>query len=78
MASIVPFNPAKSFAFVRVVKTVAADNTVIRPREGIGTTGRTARASNLSPEDIGNSTRRKTDRTGARTTPHDRLIDFFI
>lgn len=78
MAISVPFNPAKSFAFVRVVKTVASAHTVIRPREGSGVTGKAARAANISPEDIGNSTRKRIDQTGAKTTPHDRLIDLFI
>lgn len=78
MVMLVPFSPVKSFAFVQVVKTVAASKTVMRPREGGGTIAKTSRAANISPEDIGNSTRNKTDQTGASATPHDRFIDFFI
>ena len=74
----IPFNPGKSFAFVRVVKTVAMGNTVIRPRQGSGVTGEAVRAQNMTPEDIAYSARKKSIEVLSQVTPQDRLIDLII
>ena len=71
-------NPAKSFGFVRVVTNVVMRDTDLKARTKNGAPVPTARNADVSPQDIGNASTKKSVKTQAAFTPHDRLIDLVI